>query len=131
MVPNAGCGLRREKVAAGGLEEFHHRLILKRGRIGYIDHNLSAGQSLFESFAGDNVDAAFARGRDNLMTTLAQNEGGLRADPPGAADNDDLHWVPSLLMIGEPYNSSLRVSHFEASAHAPAMTRRLPRVAAR
>jgi hypothetical protein len=29
MVPDAGCGLRREKVAAGGLEEFEHRLVFK------------------------------------------------------------------------------------------------------
>jgi hypothetical protein len=29
MVSNAGCGLRREKVAPGGLEEFQHRLVFK------------------------------------------------------------------------------------------------------
>src|SRR5436190_2765358 len=29
MVPDAGCGLRHEKVAAGGLEEFQHRLVFK------------------------------------------------------------------------------------------------------
>jgi hypothetical protein len=29
MVPEARCGLRREKVAAGGLEEFQHRLVFK------------------------------------------------------------------------------------------------------
>jgi hypothetical protein len=29
MVPGARCGLRREKVAAGGLEEFQHRLVFK------------------------------------------------------------------------------------------------------
>ena len=29
MVPDARCGLRREKVAAGGLEEFQHRLVFK------------------------------------------------------------------------------------------------------
>ena len=29
MVPDAGCGLRREKVAAGGLEEFQHRFVFK------------------------------------------------------------------------------------------------------
>jgi hypothetical protein len=29
MVPVAGCGLRREKVAAGGLEEFEYRLVFK------------------------------------------------------------------------------------------------------
>src|SRR5215813_7319937 len=29
MVAHAGCGLRREKVAAGGLEEFQHGLVFK------------------------------------------------------------------------------------------------------
>ena len=29
MVPDTGCGLRRKKVAAGGLEEFQHRLVFK------------------------------------------------------------------------------------------------------
>ena len=29
MVPNARRGLRREKVAAGGLEEFQHRLVFE------------------------------------------------------------------------------------------------------
>ena len=29
MVPDAGTGLRSEKVAAGGLEEFQHRLVFK------------------------------------------------------------------------------------------------------
>jgi hypothetical protein len=32
-MPDAGRGLRRENVAAGGLEEFQHRLVLKRERI--------------------------------------------------------------------------------------------------
>ena len=31
MVPDAGSGLRREKVAPGGLEEFQHRLVFKCG----------------------------------------------------------------------------------------------------
>ena len=29
MVPDTRCGLPREKVAAGGLEEFQHRLVFK------------------------------------------------------------------------------------------------------
>jgi len=29
MVPDAGCGLRREKIAAGGLEELQHRLVFE------------------------------------------------------------------------------------------------------
>src|SRR6516225_6333718 len=36
MVPDTGCGLRREKVAAGGLEELKHRLVFKRRRIGEV-----------------------------------------------------------------------------------------------
>src|ERR1700724_2785402 len=33
MVPDARCGLRREKVAAGGLEEFQHRLSSNEGEL--------------------------------------------------------------------------------------------------
>jgi hypothetical protein len=33
MVPDAGCGLRREKVAAGGLEEFQHRPSSNEGEL--------------------------------------------------------------------------------------------------
>ena len=29
MVPDIRCGLRREQVAAGGLEEFQHRLVFE------------------------------------------------------------------------------------------------------
>src|SRR6516164_911748 len=91
MVADARCGLRREQVAAGGLEEFQHRLVFKRGRIGEVDHHLRAGQGRFESLAGDGVDAGVGRGGDDLVAALAQNGGGLRADQAGAADDDDLH----------------------------------------
>jgi hypothetical protein len=40
MVPDARGGLRQ--VAAGGLEEFQHRLVFERGRIGEVDHDLRA-----------------------------------------------------------------------------------------
>jgi hypothetical protein len=33
MVADAGRGLRREKVAPGGLEEFQHRLVFKEGEL--------------------------------------------------------------------------------------------------
>ena len=66
VVADAGCGLRRQKVAAGGLEELQHRLVLKRRRIGEVDHHLHAGHGLFEALAGDGVDAALGRGRDEL-----------------------------------------------------------------
>src|SRR5438132_13385237 len=94
MMPDAGCGLRREKVAAGSLEEFQHRLVLKRGRVGEVDHHLRAGHGLFEALAGDGVDAGSGRGGDDLVAAVAQNGDGLRADQAGAADNDDLHSEP-------------------------------------
>jgi hypothetical protein len=80
MVADARCGLRRHKVAAGGLEEFQHRLVFKRGRIGEVDHRLRAGQGVFEPLAGDGVDAAIGRGGDDLVAAPAQNGNGLRAD---------------------------------------------------
>ena len=52
----------------------------RRGRIGEVDHHLRAGHGLFEALAGDAVDAAFGRGRDDLVAALAQNGDGLRAD---------------------------------------------------
>jgi hypothetical protein len=95
MVPDARCGLRREKVAAGGFEEFQHRLIFKRGRIGEVDHHLRAGHGLLEPLAGDGIDARVRRGADDLAAALAQNGYGLRADQAGPADDDDLHGLPS------------------------------------
>src|SRR6185312_8633236 len=91
MVPDAGCGLRREKVAPGGLEELQHRLVFKRGRIGEVDHHLRAGHGLFDALAGDGVDAAIGRCGDDLVAALAQNGDGLRADQARAAYDDDLH----------------------------------------
>lgn len=40
MILDFRCGFRRVKVAAGGLEEVQHRLVLKWGRIGQVDHDL-------------------------------------------------------------------------------------------
>ena len=57
MVPDAGSGLGRVKVAARGLEELQHRLVFEGGRIGEIDHHLRARHGLFEALAGDGVDA--------------------------------------------------------------------------
>src|SRR5207253_1236723 len=91
MVPDAGSGLRRAKIAAGSLEEFQHRLVLERGRIGEVDDHLRADHGLFEALAGDAVDTVFGRGGDHLVSALAQNGDGLRADQAGAADDDDLH----------------------------------------
>ena len=100
MVADASRGLRWEKVAAGSLEEFQHRLVFERGRIGEVDHHLCAGHGLLEPLAGDGVDAAIGRGGDDLVATLAQNGDDLRADQAGAADDDDLHGLPSLVDVG-------------------------------
>src|SRR5437763_9451820 len=64
-------------------------LSFKRGRIGEVDHHLCAGQGLLEPLAG--------RCGDDLVAALAQNGDGLRADQAGAADDDDLHGLPSLV----------------------------------
>jgi hypothetical protein len=63
MVPDARSGLRREKVAAGGLEEFQHRLVFKRPRIGEVGHHLRTGDGLLDPLAGDRVDTV-ARDHD-------------------------------------------------------------------
>src|SRR3984885_3108407 len=101
-MPDAGCGLRREKVALGSLEEFQHRLVFKRRRIGEVDHCLRAGQNLSEPFAGYGVDPAVGRGGDDLVAALAQDGDRLRADQAGAADDDDLHELTSVVDDGKP-----------------------------
>jgi hypothetical protein len=57
VVLDAGSGLRREKVAARGLEEFQHRPVFKGGRIGEVDHHLRASHGCGEALASDGVDA--------------------------------------------------------------------------
>src|SRR5262249_49179829 len=66
-------------------------------RIGEIDHHLRAGHGLLEPLAGDAVDTAFGRAGDDLVAALAQNGNGLRADQAGAAVDDDLHGLLSLV----------------------------------
>src|SRR5215469_14362982 len=105
MVPDARCGLRREKITAGGLEECQNRLVFERGRIGEVDHHLRAGHGLREPLASDAVDSAFRRSGDGLVAALAKDGDGLRADQAGAADDDDLHNLP-LLPSGGPSMSS-------------------------
>src|ERR1044071_2068135 len=90
----AGGGLRREKVAARGLEELQHRLVFERRRIREIDHHLRSRHGFLEALAGDGVDAGIGRGGDKLVPSLAQDSHDLRADAAGAADDDDLHRSP-------------------------------------
>src|SRR5262245_22938026 len=121
MMADARCGLRREQVAAGGLEEFQHRPVLERGRIGEVDHHLRASQGFFEPLAGDGVDAASARGGADVVAALAQNGDGLRADQAGAADDDDLHGALSPLDDWRPLDG------FDASEENAATCRRRQR----
>src|SRR5262245_55554062 len=106
MVPYARCDLRREQVATGGLEEFQHRLVFERGRVGEVDHHLRTGQGLLEPLASDGVDAAMGRGGEDLVSALTQNGDGLRADQAGAADDDDFHSLPSLVDDWRPSNAN-------------------------
>jgi hypothetical protein len=46
VMPHARLGFGRQQVAAGGLEEFQHRLRLPGWRVGKVDHDLRAGQAL-------------------------------------------------------------------------------------
>src|SRR4051794_19049656 len=56
-----------------------------------------AGQDVFEPLAGDGVDPALGRCGDDLVSALVQDANDLRADQAGAADDDDLHGLPSLV----------------------------------
>jgi hypothetical protein len=58
---------------------------------------LRSGYGFFEPLAGDAVDGAVGRRGDNLMTALAQNGDGLRADQAGGADNGYLNDSSSIL----------------------------------
>jgi hypothetical protein len=71
--------------------------LLPGWRIGEVDYHLRVGHGLLEPLAGDGVDAAVGRGGDELVAALAQNGNGLRADQAGAADDDHLHGLPSLV----------------------------------
>src|SRR5262245_60347617 len=74
--------------------------------MGEVEAHVRAGQGLFEPLAGDGVDAAVGRGGDSLVAALAQNGNGLRADQAGAADDDDLHGLPSLVDDWRPLNAN-------------------------
>src|SRR5689334_6330673 len=61
---------------------------------------MRANHGRFDPLARDAVDAAFRRAGDDLVAALAQNGDDLRADQPGAADDDDLHRLPPLSITG-------------------------------
>ena len=61
MVPDASRDLSRNQIAAGGLEEFQHRRVFERRRIGEVDHDLWAGHNRREAFSGPEAFAAQCR----------------------------------------------------------------------
>src|SRR5262249_34081539 len=97
VVPDARGRFRREQVAPGSLEEFQHPPAFKGGRGSEANHHLLARHGLCEPLAADAGDAGLGRAGGGLVAALAQHGDGLRADEAGAADNDDLHGLPSLV----------------------------------
>jgi hypothetical protein len=73
MVANARRGLRRDKVAAGGIKEIQHCLGVERWRTGEIDRHPRRGHDLPESVSGDDVDAIYTRRHNDIVATLAQS----------------------------------------------------------
>ena len=70
MMPDARDSLGRQKIAPGGLEEFEHRLVLERGRIGEVDNRFSSDHGHREALAGDAVDAVPGRSGEDLVAAL-------------------------------------------------------------
>src|SRR5262249_9617807 len=95
---------------------------------GEVDHDLRPGRGLFEPLGGDGVDARVWRGGDDLMAALAQNGDGLRADQASAADDDDLHDLPSLVDDWRPLNAntSEKKSGLNARASCKPVRRQTP-----
>src|SRR5688572_4399048 len=85
-------------------KEFQHRLAFKRRRVGKVDQHLRAGHGLLKALASDRVHTGIRRGCEDIVTTLAQNRHGLRADQAAAADHDDLH---SELLVRGPQTEGL------------------------
>ena len=80
-----------EQVVGRGREEVERRRVLEVGRVRHVDDDRCAVERRGEPFAGDRVDAEPGRGRDGLVAVLGEPGDDLRADQPGAADDDDLH----------------------------------------
>ena len=91
VVADAGGRLRGQQVAGRRREEVERRRVLEVGRVRHVDDDRRAVERRGEAFAGDRVDAKSGRGRDRLVALLGELGDDLRADEPGAADDDDLH----------------------------------------
>ena len=96
VVLHAGRLLGGEQVAGRRREEVEHRGVLERGRVRHVDDHVGALEHLGEAVARERVDPGGGRGGDRLVPVLAELGHDLRADEPGAADDHDLHGIPSV-----------------------------------
>ena len=87
------------QVAGRGGEELRGRLLLGRGPGGGVDDGLDAGQGLGQTFAGDDVDAARARHRRDLVALGLEDVHDMTSDPAGRARDCDLLGVLMLIVL--------------------------------
>jgi len=100
MVPDAGCGLSREKVTPGGLEDSSTALSSNEGELARSMTTCAPAVASLRPSPVMVLTPLLGEAANDVVATLAQNGDGLRADQAGAADDDDLHGLPSLSMTG-------------------------------
>src|SRR5688572_12189378 len=83
--------LSGEQVPRGCLEEREGRRIVEAGRVRHVDDDRCTLERRAEALAGGRVDPEPRRCRDGLVPVLGETRHDLRADEPGAPDDDDLH----------------------------------------
>jgi hypothetical protein len=100
VVLHSGARRRLGQVARRGLEELEHRRVVPDGCVRCVDHDLGACKGLRHPFARDRVDAGLGRRGHCLMAVPLEAGDDLRAEPPGAANDDDLQLGPFLSRAG-------------------------------
>jgi hypothetical protein len=78
------------QVPCRGGEELGGRVLLRRGPGGRVDDRLGARQCLGQPVPGDDVHAARARHRDDVVALGLEDVHDMTADPPGRARHCDL-----------------------------------------
>ena len=89
-----------QQVVGRGREEVERGRVLEVGGVRDVDDDRGAVERRGEPFTGDRVDAEARRGRNSLVALLSELGDDLRADEPGATDDDDLHWLALHLPSG-------------------------------
>ncbi|MNL44357.1 hypothetical protein D3C87_1669270 [compost metagenome] len=91
MVGDTGGPFGGQEVCPRGAEEVERSVLLKRGRVGDIDHGLRADQDLGQTFACNRVDACIGRCGDRPMTHGLEPRNDLGSNQASAADDNDFH----------------------------------------